>query len=341
MKEIKIGKITIGEKRPAVIIAEVACEHRGNMDSAKRLIKATKDAGADIVKFQLHVPEEEMVSGSIKFWAGSMDDVLKEVNFEKPEQHKELKDYCEKIGIQYLCTPFCKGAVDILEKIGIDAYKIGSGELTNFSMIKHVASKRKPIIISTGMSTLEEISDTVKILEENEADFILMHCLSEYPAKYEHLNLGMVPILKKKFNVLTGYSDHTNDIYAAIAAVALGAKVIEKHFTIRDLHGPDDLVSLDQSQFREMVNAIKKIESALGSSKQIYDNEKKVRNWAHHSIVSKIDIPAGTKFTKEILSVKRPGTGIESKYLYSDMLIGKKAKRDLAKDTILQWEDVI
>lgn len=341
MKEIKIGKITIGEKRPAVIIAEVACEHRGNMDSAKRLIKATKDAGADIVKFQLHVPKEEMVSGSIKFWAGSMDDVLKEVNFEKLEQHKELKDYCEEIGIQYLCTPFCNGAVDILEKIGIDAYKIGSGELTNFPMIKHVAGKRKPIIISTGMSTLEEISDTVKILEENEADFILMHCLSEYPAKYEHLNLGMMPILKKKFNVLTGYSDHTNDIYAAIAAIALGAKVIEKHFTIRDLHGPDDLVSLDPPQFREMANAIRKVESALGSSKQIYDDEKKVRNWAHHSIVSKIDILAGTKFTEEILSVKRPGTGIESKYLYSDMLIGKKAKRDLSKDTILQWEDVV
>lgn len=341
MKEIKIGKIIISEDRPTVIIAEVACEHRGNMDSAKRLIKAAKDAGADIVKFQLHVPKEEMVSGSIKFWAGSMDDVLKEVNFEKPEQHKELKDYCEKIGIQYLCTPFCIKAVDFLEDVGVEIYKTGSGEMTNIPMMKYIASKKKPMVISTGMSTMEEIDETVKAVKEYNTDFMLMHCVSEYPAKYEHLNLGVMPILKKRFNVLVGYSDHTNDIYAAIAAVALGAKVIEKHFTIRDLHGPDDLVSLDPSQFREMANAIRKVESALGSSKQIYDDEKKVRNWAHHSIVSKIDIPAGTKLIKEILSVRRPGTGIESKYLYSNMLIGKKAKKDLAKDTILQWEDVV
>lgn len=344
MKEMKIGKILISKNNPAVIIAEVACEHRGNMDSAKRLIKAAKDAGADIVKFQLHVPEFEMVPGAVKFWAGSMDDVLREVNFEKPEQHKELKEYCEEIGIQYLCTPFCSKAADILEKVGVDGFKTGSGELTNFPMIRHIARKKKPMIVSTGMSTLEEISETVKVLNEEKAEFVLMHCVSEYPAKYEHLNLGMVQILKEKFGVITGFSDHTNEIYSAVAAVVLGAKVIEKHFTISDLHGPDDLVSLSPEEFKQMVNGIRKIEVALGTERKVSKEEQVVRDWAFHSVVASRDIKQGEELTLENLIPKRPGSGIEAKYLdpiYSQKLLGKKAKRDLAKDTILQWEDVI
>ncbi|MBU3925647.1 N-acetylneuraminate synthase family protein [Patescibacteria group bacterium] len=344
MKEIKIGKISISENGPTVIIAEAACEHRGNMDSAKRLIRSAKDSGADIVKFQLHLPEFEMVPGAVKFWAGSMDDVLREVNFEKYEQHKELKEYCEKIGIQYLCTPFCSKAADVLEKVGVDGFKIGSGELTNLSMMRHLARKKRPIIISTGMSTIEEIAETVKVLKEEKAEFAILHCVSEYPAKYEHLNLGMIRILKEKFGVITGFSDHTNEIYSAISAVALGAKIIEKHFTIRDFHGPDDLVSLAPEQFKQMVDGIRKIEVSLGTERKVSKEEQVVRDWAFHSVVAFCDIKQGEEFTLENLIPKRPGSGIEAKYLdqiYSAKLLGRKAKRDLAKDTILQWEDVI
>lgn len=343
MKQIKIGNITIGEGLPSVIIAEAACEHRGNMDSAKRLICAAKEAGADIVKFQLHVPEAEMVPDSIQFWAGSMDDVLKEVNFEKVEEHKELKNYCEKIGIQYICTPFCIAASDILEEVGVDAYKLGSGELSNIPMVRHIAQKGKPMIVSTGMSTIEEIAETVEVLNEESADFMLTHAISEYPADYAHLNLGAMAVMRSKFDVMVGYSDHTNDVYSAVAAVALGANVIEKHFTIRDLKGPDDLVSLDPSEFKEMVGAIRKVEKALGTRKKIYPKSKEVRDWAFHSVVASCDIKKGEELTSDNLMPKRPGSGIEAKFLdpkYSKKLVGKKAKKDLSKNTILQWTDV-
>ncbi|KKT74560.1 MAG: CMP-NeuNAc synthetase [Parcubacteria group bacterium GW2011_GWB1_44_7] len=339
---IKIGHIKISEKSPTVIIAEVACEHRGSLSAAKRLIRAVKEAGADIVKFQLHVPKEEMVPGKIKFWAGPMDEVLKEVNFDKAEEHKVLKNYCKKVGIQYLCTPFCSEAADILEKVGVDGYKIGSGELTNLPMIRHIAQKKKPMIISTGMSVFKEIVDTVRVLKEEKADFVLMHCVSEYPAKYEHLSLGLIPFFKKKFNVMVGYSDHTTEIYPAVAAVVLGAKVIEKHFTLKDLRGPDSFFSLYPTQFRQMVNAIRNIEKALGKEKRVSKEEQIVRNWASHSVVAGRDIKKGDKLTLQNLMPKRPGSGIPAKFLdkkYSSKLLGKKAKRNLPKDTILKWSD--
>lgn len=336
--KIQIGNLIVSEESPVVVIAEAACEHRGSMDSAKRLIDAAKYAGADIIKFQLHIPEEEMIAGSIKFWAGSMDDVLKEVNFEKKEQHEELKRYCEKVGIQYLCTPFCSKAVDVLEEVGVDAYKTGSGELTNIPMMRRITETKKPMIVSTGMSTMEEIQDMVDVLRNERASFMLMHCLSEYPAEYSNLNLKIIPVLKEKFSVLVGYSDHTIDIYSTIAAVTLGAKVIEKHFTIRDLNGPDNLVSLDPGEFKKMVGAIRDIEKSLGDRKYLHEKEKAVRAWAHHSIVSALDIKTGKKITPEMLTVKRPGTGIPSKYIKD--FLGKTAKRDITKNILLTWEDV-
>ena len=275
MKEIKIGKLKIGENNPTVIIAEIACQHNGNMRLAKRLIDAAKRSGADVAKFQLHIADEEMVPDTIKFWGGSMDQILKRAQFRTAEEHKEVKDYCKKMGIQYLCTPFSVAAADILEKIGVDAYKTGSGELTNLPMMRHIAKKGKPMIVSTGMSKMEEIADTVKVLKSEKADFMLTHCLSEYPPKYEHMNLGLIKELEKRFGVFVGSSDHSVEINSAIAAVVLGAKVIEKHFTLADLHGPDDTVSLIPDKFKEMVDAIRKIEKALGSERLV-SKEKQV-----------------------------------------------------------------
>lgn len=338
MKEFQLGQFRINDKSPVVIIAELACEHGGSMDAAKRLIKEAKEAGADIAKLQLHVIEEEMVPDTIKFWAGSMDEVLRKVNIGTLEQHKELKKYCEELGIMYLCTPFCMEAVDILERVGVDTYKIGSGELTNTPMMRHVAKKRKSMLVSTGMSTVEEIAENVSILRQEGAEFALMHCVSEYPAKYEDLNLGLINILKDKFDCVVGFSDHTNEIYSAIAAVALGARIIEKHFTIRELHGPDDNISLDPTQFRQMVEAIRKVETSLGSLKCVHEKEKSVREWAHHSVVSKVNIPRGTMITVEMLAVKRPGNGVPAKYLGE--FINKTAKRNIIANTLLSWDDV-
>lgn len=343
MKSIKFGKFTIGEDSPVLIIAEVACEHKGSMENAKRLIKAVKEAGADIVKFQLHVPEAEMIKGAVKFWAGDMAEVLKEVNFETAEQHKELKEYCEKIGIQYLCTPFCIEASDILSKVGVIGFKTGSGELSNLPMLRHIAKKKKPMIVSTGMSTLQEVADAVKVLKQEKVPFALTHCLSEYPASYENMNLGLIPLYKKKFGVPVGFSDHSTEIIGAIAAVAHGARIIEKHFTIRDLNGPDDLVSLDPEQFKTMVEAIRKTEKAIGTKRFVSKNEQVTRDWAHHSVVTKKALKAGTKLKASDLGPKRPGGGIPSRFLdknFSKKLIGKTLKRDIPENTLLHWSDL-
>lgn len=342
---VTFGSITIAPDASAVIIAELACEHRGDMEAAKRLIRAAKEAGADIAKFQLHVPKEEMVGEHelMKFWAGSMDEILKEVNFGTKEQHAELKQYCEEVGIQYLCTPFCIGASDILEQVGVDAYKTGSGELTNLPMLRHMAKKGKPMIVSTGMSTVEEVDDAVAVLKEEKVPFILTHCLSEYPATYQHMNLGLIKVYSDRYGCLVGWSDHATDWNGVLAAVTLGARVIEKHMTIRSLHGPDDLVSLDPAQFKEMVTAVRGIERALGSERQVSEKEQEVRNWAHHSAVVARDIKKGETFSRENLVPKRPGSGIPASYLdkrYAGKLLGKHAARDLPADTVLTWDDV-
>lgn len=342
-KDIKLGKLIIGESRPAVIIAEIACEHGGDMETAKRLVRSAKEAGADVAKFQLHIPELEMVPKSINFWAGDLDEILAKVNLGAASEHRELMAFCENVGIQYLCTPFCSAAADILEELGVPAFKTGSGELTDLPMIRHIAKKGKPMIVSTGMCTMEEIEDTVKVLKEENADFVLMNCTSEYPAKYEHLNLGLIKLLKDKYGVMVGHSDHTTEIYSALAAVALGAKIIEKHFTIRSLHGPDDLVSLDPVEFRDLVESVRKVEAALGSDKKITEEEAVVRDWAHHSIVSNSDIKVGEPITLENTRTARPGRGIPARYLdknYSEKLLGKKVKYDLPKNTILKWDDL-
>lgn len=342
---MSFGRITIGADAPVVVIAELACEHRGDMEAAKRLVRAAKEAGADIAKFQLHIPAEEMVGKHelMKFWAGSMEEILEEVNFETEEEHAELKKYCDEIGIQYMCTPFCSGASDVLERVGVDAYKTGSGELTNLPMLRHMAKKGKPMIVSTGMSTIEEINDAVAVLREENVPFALTHCLSEYPATYEHMNLGLIQEYTERYNCLVGWSDHATDWNGVLAAVALGARIIEKHMTIRELHGPDDLVSLDPSQFAEMVRAIRGVEKALGTKRSVSEKEQEVRTWAHHSAVAASDIKKGEIFSRENLVPKRPGIGIPASYLderYAGKLIGKKAARDLSQDTLLQWADV-
>ena len=333
-----------------MIIAEIADSHNGSIETAKKLVDAVRVVGADVAKFQLHLPDIEMVPGSIEMWDGSLYDILKR-NLFSPDMHAEIKKYCEGIGIEYLCTPFCPVAVDILEKLGARAYKTGSGELTSLPMQRKLAqiSKMtgKPIIVSTGMSHWGEIAETVKIYEEEGAkeNLVLMNCTSEYPPNdYSHANLGLIRKLRDEFGVIVGQSDHTTDNYTAYAAVALGAKVVEKHLTLsRNQRGPDHKISLEPEMFKELVDGIRKVEISLGTERIISKEEQVVRDWAFHSVVATQDIKAGEVLTLKNLTPKRPGSGIEAKYLdknYSEKLLGKKAKRDLSKNTILTWDDV-
>ena len=349
-RKIRFGAVSINESLPTVIIAEIADSHNGSVEQAKALIDAAKEAGADVVKFQLHLPDIEMVPGKIQMWDGDLYKILNR-NLFTPDMHKEVMDHCVEVGIEYLCTPFCPKAVDVLDNMGVKVFKTGSGEIANLPMHRKLAKisakKGKPVIVSTGMCTWKEIADTVSIYEEEDAkkNLVLMNCTSEYPQNdYSNANLGIVSRLAEEFGVWTGQSDHTMDNYTAYAAVVMGAKVIEKHFTLsRKQRGPDHFIALEPHMLKELVDGVRKIEVGLGNEKTISDKEKTVRDWAFHSVVTSRDIKKGEIFTLKDLIPKRPGTGIPARYLdkkYSKKLIGRCAVRNLPKDTILSWKDV-
>ncbi|MCD4762104.1 N-acetylneuraminate synthase family protein [bacterium] len=350
MKNMKIGKMKIGKNKPVAVIAEIADSHNGRLGTAKKMVDEIKKAGGRIAKFQIHLPDIEMVPGSINMWDGPLYDILKK-NLFTPEMHKKIMNYCDKVGIEYICTPFCPDAVDILNKMGVKAFKTGSGELTNLPMQRKIAKicshSGKVAIVSTGMSNWKEIFETVEVYKDEGAKdlLLLMNCTSEYPpGDYSQINLGRIKKMENEFNVLVGQSDHTVDNYTAFASVAMGARIIEKHFTLnRKQSGPDHKISLEPDMFKDLIDGVKKIEVSLGNKKNITNEEKIIRNWAYHSVVVKKDIREGEILTINNLIPKRPGTGIEAKYLdkkYSHKLLGKKANKNLQKNTILKWKDI-
>lgn len=336
-----VGKNKLSNDHPVLIIAEACDNHLGDVEVAKEMIRQSKLAGADCIKFQHHLPDEEM-----------LPDIPMSDNFEEPlydflkkyaltlDHHRELKAYCEDVGITYLCTPFSYKAAQELKSIGVEVFKIGSGEMTDLTSLKAIASLGNPLIVSTGMSTMEEIRRTYDALKEWDADFSFTYCVSEYPPIYEDMNLGVIKILMKAFPDITiGHSDHTPDLFTCFAAVALGAKIIEKHVILdKRTPGPDQSVSIDMKDLAELVEGVRKIEAALGNEKKIHENEKQIRRWAFRSIVSTQDIPEGTILTKEMLWTKRPGTGIPSHDLPN--LIGKKTKYFIKANTLLKREDI-
>lgn len=341
MNTISIQDRFVGPKQPCFIIAEGCDNHLGNMDTAKEMIRQAKACGADAIKFQHHLPDEEMLR----------DGVPMSANFNMPlyeflqryaltlDQHKELKRYCDELGIIYLCTPFSKKAAIEINML-VPAFKIGSGELTDLPTLKVIARIGKPMILSSGMSVFEEIDETINTLRPINDQLMLMNCTSEYPPKYEDINLGVIKQMESRYQVPIGHSDHTPDIYTCFGAVAMGAKLLEKHLILdRRQPGPDQSVSIEPYELYQLVNGVRKIETAMGGEKKINELEKPIRSWAHRSIVTLKDIPAGTILTEEFLWTKRPGTGIPAKYL--DQILGKRASRDLIKDYLVKWEDII
>ena len=323
-----------------LIIAEAGVNHNGSLEMAKQMALKAKECGADMVKYQTAVPElviskfaekaeyQKKTTGE----GESQLEMVRRLHFDFAA-HKELKEYCDSIGIQYLSAPFDIPSVRFLGSLGLPAIKVPSGELTNLPYLEEVGRTGMPVILSTGMSTLNEIEDAVGILEESGCpDITLLHCNTQYPTPYEDANLTAMIELCRQFGLPVGLSDHTNGWECDVAAVALGAVVIEKHFTLdKNLPGPDQKASLDPAELAAMVQAVRNTEAALGSGKkQVSRSEAGNKAIARKSIVAAREIRAGETFTADNLTTKRPGDGISPMRWYE--VLGKTAKRSFAED---------
>ena len=349
MKKVKIGDKLVGEGEPTFIVAEIGVNHNGSIDIAKRLIDAAKDAGADAVKIQAFKTERIVTKYAEKASyqkentrsEKSQYDMLKKLEL-KDEQIKELSHYAKIKSIVFLSSAFDKESVDLLSKLKVPAFKIASGEISNFLLLQYIAEKKKPIILSTGMSTLGEIEEALEdIREKGVEDIILLHCVTSYPAKTEEANLKVIKVWQNSFGLPIGFSDHTLGIATPVAAVALGSALIEKHFTLdKTMPGPDHRASLEPDEFKEMVDAIRDVEKALGDGvKRLTEEEERIKKVARRSIVAKVDIPKGKTITEDMLDLKRPGIGLEPRYL--DKVVGMKAKKNIKADELVTFDKLV
>lgn len=331
----------IGENHPTFIIAELSANHLNDFDIAVKTIKAMKEAGADAVKFQTYTPDTitidcdkeyfQIKQGTI--WDGQVLYNLYEDAYMPWEWQGELKKIAEDLGLIAFSSPFDKTSVDFLETIDVPAYKIASYEITDIPLIEYVAKKGKPIIISTGIASLEDIELAIKTCKEaGNDDITILKCTSSYPAPFDEINLNNIKSLKEKFNVEVGLSDHTLGEEVAIAAVALGASVVEKHFTLdRTLGGPDGEFSMEPQEFKQMVNSIRNVEKALGTANFEVTEKMKINQDFSRSLFVVKDMKKGEIITEENVRSIRPGFGLHPKYLKD--IIGKPVNQDLEKGT--------
>lgn len=326
------------------IIAEAGVNHNGSLELAKALVDKAVEAGADAVKFQTFKTENIACKDADKAEYQKNTTNSDENQFEMlkrleltPHMHEEIIQYCEKKGITFLSTPFDLDSIDYLNEIGISIMKIPSGEITNYPYLKKIGQTKKKVILSTGMSELEEVEAAIKVLRENGSNNItVLQCNTDYPTPYSDVNLNAMLTMKEKLNVPVGYSDHTMGIEIPIAAVAMGATVIEKHFTLdRNMEGPDHKASLEPEELQAMVQAIRNVELALGSGvKRPSKSEEKNISIVRKSIVAKKDISNGDLFTAQNLTTKRPGSGLSP--MCWDEVIGQKAKKDFRRDELIE-----
>lgn len=342
---VRIGGRAIGAGQPVFIIAEAGVNHNGDMKLAKKLIDAAANAGADAVKFQTFTPEELVSEAAPQAAYQAVNTGKEESQISMlrglvlpHKEHGALKKYAEEKGLVFLSTPFSILDADFLETLDIAAYKIPSGELNNLPFLAHIAKKGKPILLSTGMGTLEEVREAVSVIQKNGAtEVAIFHCTSEYPAPPADINLRAMQTLASEFGLPTGLSDHSEGICVPIAAVALGACIIEKHFTLdRSLPGPDHKASLEPCELKEMIRCIRVIEQSLGSpEKKPSKGELDTVRVARKSIVARRDIAQGATIAAEDIYIVRPGTGIPPKHF--DEVIGKMAKQAILRGTPLVW----
>jgi N,N'-diacetyllegionaminate synthase len=343
MQNIRVANKLIGPGQPVFMIAEAGVNHNGDLKMARALIDVAAEAGADAVKFQtfradlLTTPDAPKAEYQLQTTgaAESQLEMLRGLEL-SAEAHRELQSYCHERGVIFLSTPFDEAAVDLLDELGVPAFKISSGDLTNSPLLEYVASKGKPVILSTGMSELSELIEAVSILNTGGCENpVLLHCVSNYPADASEVNLRAMQTMRSAFDVPVGFSDHTEGIDVALAAVALGACVIEKHFTLdRTLPGPDHRASLEPAELASLVRSIRRVESALGNGRKVpAASEIETAKVARRSLVAARDIPAGATLERDMVVMRRPGTGLSPAVI--DALVDRRAVREIAAGTIL------
>ena len=325
------------------IIAEAGVNHNGSLENAKKLVLAAKNAGVDAVKFQTFNTDNLVTKNAVKADyqvnnTGNNDsqyEMLKKLELSQ-QDYRELKQLCDELDIEFMSTPFDIESIDLLEQLNVNRFKLPSGEITNYPYLVRLAKTHKPVIMSSGMATVEDIESAVEVLTKNGLeDLSLLHCTTEYPAPFEEVNLKAMEYLKNKFGLKIGYSDHTKGVEVPIAAVAMGAEIIEKHFTLdKNMEGPDHKASLEPDELLIMVKAIRNIELAIGDGvKRPSKSEVKNKAIARKSIVAQKRILKGETFTENNLTTKRPGTGI-SPMLWNEV-IGQVAKKTFEVDELI------
>jgi len=326
------------------VIAEVGSVHDGSFGNARKLIEAAAAAGADAVKFQTHIPQAETLRdapGPSYFQEESRYDYFQRTGF-RLEQWRQLKAHCDKHGVEFLSSPFSIEAVELLEQVGVARYKVGSGEITNLPMLEVIAQTGKPVILSSGMSTWAELDAAVETIRKCHGRITLLQCTSEYPCPYEQVGLNVMLAMRDRYSLPVGLSDHTLTNYAAFAAVALGATVIEKHFTFsRLMYGSDARHSLEPEEFADLVRGIRAIEAILThpvDKDALAAHLRPMKEIFEKSVVTVVDIPAGTVLDESMLAIKKPGTGIAASRLPE--IIGRVARRDIPADSVLREEDL-
>lgn len=343
---IRIGNRIIGDGQPVFIVAEIGVNHNGDPLLAEKLIRAAKAAGADAVKFQTFKAEDLVAANTpkdeyMKKETGSSESMYGMFKrLELPQDsYRSLKDLAESMGLIFFSSPFSESAVDFLFNLGVKVFKIASAEITNLPLLRYIGRKGLPVILSTGMSNMDEVKTAVKTLEAGGCkDIILLHATISHPAKKEDLNLRAIGALKDEFKFPVGYSDHTDDTFVPSLAVASGAILIEKHFTLDKLmDGPDHCHSMDPRGMSDMVRMIRDTEKVLGASdKTCVKAEEDVRLLARRSLIAKRDISRGTRIESSMITVKRPGTGITP--LSIDEVLGKVALVDIPSDETIKWD---
>jgi N,N'-diacetyllegionaminate synthase len=328
------------------IIAEVAQAHDGSLGMAHSFIDLAVAAGADTIKFQTHIADEESSLDEpwrVKFSKQDKTrfDYWKRMEFTEDEWIG-LKQHCDERGIEFMSSPFSIKAVEMLNKIGVKEWKIASGEVTNTPLFNAIAKTKKPVLLSTGMSSLKEIDETVDIIKKNNLDLTVLQCTSMYPTEPEKLGLNMINFFKQRYNCKSGLSDHSGNIYSGLAAAALGANVIEVHITFsKKMFGPDVPVSLDFEQLKSLVEGVGFIEKALNhpvDKDKIADELKELRSIFNKSIVAGTDIPANSVLSEELLAFKKPGTGLTPNKIES--VLGRKVKRDIKTNEQIKLQDL-
>ena len=336
-----VGSRSVGPGSPALIIAEIGNNHDGSVHQAERLIDAANEAGADAVKFQTHIAEAEMhpSTPTPPHFGEPRWEFTKRMEL-TAEDHRRLKAHAEEKGLLFFSSPFSVEAVELLEEIGNPLYKVASGEVTNPPLLEAVAATGKPVLLSTGMAGLEDVERALGILCAGGGEVLVLQCTSSYPAPPEKVHLRAMAAMGERLGVPYGLSDHTPDIFTSVAAVALGASAIEKHFTLsKRLYGPDHHASLTPEELGRLVQGIREVEAALGSAEKERDTElDPARATFEKSVVTRRAIAAGTRLTPDLLTTKRPGNGIPA--LRLGELFGRETARDVEANALLQEADL-